>query len=759
MEGAMVTLAFALVVFLGLSSIQYLFGFYQKRVTGIAKLVRGSVANFDFQPQDLGGFSYRLLILLSLLSMFFEMMIIRWVSSEIRIFAFFKNFVLVACFFGFGLGCYFSKRRINLIALFMPLVLLCLLIKLPWAGLRQLIAILPMLLGSSTEVIIWGIPSLPASWPSMISAILITIPIFGLMVFAFVPFGQMVGWLLENAPSGIRSYSVNVLASLAGIVLYTLFCFAYTPPMVWFFAFAALLVLSLWKVPRLRWTAAALSIFCLALVTIPTTDHSKTYWSPYQKLSIQPVFDSGEIISYELNTNDSWYQHIVNLSPEFIVRHPALLDGQPIEWNSYNLPYRFSPQPKSVLVLGAGTGNDVAAALRNGARHVTAVEIDPLIVDLGRRLHFEKPYDSPRVSVVINDARSYIQNCREQFDVIVFSLLDSHTTSSYYSNIRIDNYVYTIEALQSAKSLLTSNGLFIVKFQVVSPWIAGRLQGLLQNVFQQNPLQIQSRTYYGTQGRFFIETSQLRLRAALSDPVIAEFIRKNNDFAVASASLTTDDWPYFYQRAPGVPLSVIMISVLLVMVAFWFVSRTGEGKLRIHWHFFFLGAGFLLMEVQIVSKIALLFGTTWMVNSIVVAALLLLIVAANATVSRFPSVSRGLAYAGIMVTASFGYFMPMQRLLFSDPFLRALIALAALCLPVYFAGIIFTRSFAEVRFNSEALGSNLLGALVGGILESISFWTGLRALILISVGLYALSALVLRKNDSIGVKPPLSIDA
>jgi hypothetical protein len=112
-----------------------------------------------------------------------------------------------------------------------------------------------------------------------------------------------------------------------------------------------------------------------------------------------------------------------------------------------------------------------------------------------------------------------------------------------------------------------------------------------------------------------------------------------------------------------------------------------------------------------------------------------------------------------MVTASFGYFMPMQRLLFSNPFLRAFIALAALCLPVYFAGIIFIRSFAEVRFTSEALGSNLLGALLGGIVESISFWTGLRALILISVALYALSAPVLGKNDWIVAKLPLSIDA
>jgi spermidine synthase len=757
MEVGMVAAAFLLVAFLGLLSIQYLFGFYQKRPSGIAKLGRSSVAKFDFEPRDLGGFSYRLLILVSLLGMFFEMMIIRWVSSEIRIFAFFKNFVLVACFFGFGIGCYFSKLRINLVALLLPSVLLCLLIKLPWVGLRKLIAVLPMFLGSSSEVFLWGVPAVPASWPLMFSAILITIPIFGLIVFTFVPFGQLVGWLLENAPSGIRSYSVNVLASLAGIALYTLLCFANTPPVAWFFAFAALLVSCLWKVPLLRWTAVALCTLCLALVMIPATDHAATYWSPYQKLSVRPVLDSREIVSYELTTNDSWYQHIVNLDPEFIRRHPTLLDGQPIEWNSYNLPYRFSPLPKSVLVLGAGTGNDVAAALRNGAQHVTAVEIDPLILNLGRRLHFEKPYESPRVSVVIDDARSYIQTSHEQFDLIIFSLLDSHTTSSYFSNIRIDNYVYTVEALQSAKKLLGPDGLFIVKFYVSSPWIAGRLQGLLTKVFDQTPLQIQSRTVYGTPGRFFIVGSRQKLDASLLDPAILEFVRRNSEFEVANASLTTDDWPYFYQREPGVPLSVIVISVLVVAVGFWFVGRTGEGKLCMHWHFFFLGAGFLLMEVQVISKIALLFGTTWMVNSIVVAALLLLIVAANATVSRFPSIPVALAYAGITVTAAVGYFTPMQRLFFSNPFLKALIALAVWCLPVYFAGIIFTRSFAGVGFNSEALGSNLLGALVGGILESISYWAGLRALLLMSVSLYALSALAIKKKQSIGTQLPTDV--
>jgi len=300
--------------------------------------------------------------------------------------------------------------------------------------------------------------------------------------------------------------------------------------------------------------------------------------------------------------------------------------------------------------------------------------------------------------------------------------------------------------MQSAKKLLFPDGLFVVKFQVDNTWIGGRLQGLLTSVFDQKPLQMQSASQYGTPGRFFLVGSQEKLASALNDISIAEYVKNNRGFEVSKATLTTDDWPYFYQHEPGIPLSVILISALIVLVAFWFVIRTGEGSLRIHWHFFFLGAGFLLLEVQIISKIALLFGTTWMVNSIVVAALLLLIVAANATVSLIPTISRWIPYASILIAAAVGYLVPMQSLFFPNPWVKGLAALVVLCLPVYFAGIIFARSFAEVSFSSEALGSNLLGAVVGGVLESISFWTGLRALLLVSILLYALSALTLKSR-------------
>src|SRR5499427_6423921 len=85
----------------------------------------------------LGGFRFFGLALVSLLSLFVEMLMIRWVSSEIRIFAYFKNFVLVACFLGFGLGCYLCRRRVQLTALVAPLLLLTIILKAPISPLRR----------------------------------------------------------------------------------------------------------------------------------------------------------------------------------------------------------------------------------------------------------------------------------------------------------------------------------------------------------------------------------------------------------------------------------------------------------------------------------------------------------------------------------------------------------------------------------------------------------------------------------------------
>jgi SAM-dependent methyltransferase len=744
-------LAFALVIAIGVLANVYLVGTVRSAHPDAPGRLSHWREIFEFSPATLGGFSWTHLALWSLLSLFLELLMIRWISSEIGIFAYFKNFVLIACFLGFGLGCYRSRRNINLLLMFIPLISLTVLVQLPWGGLRLIMRVIPNFVGASAGTQIWDVPSV-AAFPLLAAAAAVIVPIVGLITFCFVPLGQLVGWYLENSARGVLAYSLNVAAGLVGIISYTLLCFLSQPPAVWLSFAGAVLLFLLWRVPRLRWASAAVLFFCVGMLSLRPPDNAKVYWSPYQKLTLKPRYDAGQLVGYTLSTNDSWYQQILDLSPGFVESHPKFFQAAPIEWNVYNIPYHFYPQPPAVLILGSGMGNDVAAALRNGAGQITAVEIDPLILKLGRKFHFEQPYASPRVRPVLDDARSYIENSGDRFDLIVFSLLDSHTTSSHFTNIRIDNYVYTSEALLAAKRMLKPDGVFIVKFQVGTPWLAGRLQALLTHVFGTAPLQLETEpsayTDLGSMGRFFIAGSQERIGQSLSDPALSKFVEQHRDITIEPASLTTDDWPYFYQRAPGLPLPVVVISALLILLCFALVRDTGTPMRSIRWHFFFLGAGFMLLEAQIVSKMALLFGTTWLVNSIVIGGLLLLILLSNFTVSMYSHVPVPLAYSGLLATLVAGMLVPLHHIFFPSLWIRILVATLLLCLPVFFAGIIFIRSFAREAFSGEALGSNLLGAMIGGMLESASMWTGIRSLLIFAALLYVASWLALRSKTT-----------
>src|SRR5207248_6455389 len=152
--------AFFGVVVLGIVANAYLVGLFHPVSPGTGGICRRWSRKWELSPQDLGAFSWWRLALWSLLSLFFELLMIRWVSSEIRIFAYFKNFVLVACFLGFGLGCYLCRRRVQLMALIAPLLLLTAILKAPISPLRRSIAALPQMLGSSVEVHVWGVPAL-----------------------------------------------------------------------------------------------------------------------------------------------------------------------------------------------------------------------------------------------------------------------------------------------------------------------------------------------------------------------------------------------------------------------------------------------------------------------------------------------------------------------------------------------------------------------------------------------------------------------
>jgi len=711
----------------------------------------------------LGNFDFRALALISLVSLFLELLLIRWITSEIRIFAYFKSLVLIACFLGFGLGCYLTRAKIRLAYLLVPLLGMVVLTQVPWEPLRRLVVNLSGFIGWFSDVHIFGRAYFTGQGlfgaASALIALSIVIPLFGLIAIAMIPFGQLVGLYLENSSNGIRAYSVNILASVTGIWLFTVLSFFSTPPIVWYAVLALGLIVFFWRMPQAR-RALALSFGLMLLLFVVGTrapqwwgeqswkgsaeaEHveaaeAETYWSPYQKLTVIPLKKGDQVVRYILNTNDSWYQQMMDLSPEGIAKMPDSFEEIPAEYYQYNLPYKFYPAPPTVLIAGAGSGNDAASALRHNAGHVTTVEIDPLIYELGKKLHFEHPYVSNRVEMHIDDARSFVQNSKQQYDLIVYSILDSHTTSSYYTNVRLDNYVYTLESMAATKKLLKPDGIFVLSFSSERPWFTTRLRDVVAKAFGKAPLMVQ------TNVSFFVIGNGDRVEKALAaDPQLAQFVAAHTPSELEDAELITDDWPYLYQQFRGIPMVIWLLSIALVVLCWIAFTRFKGSSEGIQWHFFFLGAAFTLLEVQIISKIALLFGTTWLVNSIVITVLLLLILLANLVVSRVPRFPRQLAYVGLFASIVVGYLIPTNALFFDSVLVRALAATLLYCLPSFFAGIIFISSFKEIGFRAEAFGSNLLGSLVGGLLEALSFMLGIQAMVLIVGVLYVMSFLTM----------------
>jgi hypothetical protein len=730
----------------------------------------------DVDIEALGGAKLLSLAGISLISLFLELLLIRWITSEIRVFAYFKSLVLIACFFGFGFGCFLANRRVRIAHLIVPLVAMVFLTDMPWTALRFLVYNLSGFIGWFSDVHIWTRSYFSGQFAlglaSATIAMSIVIPLFGLIALTFVTFGQLVGWYLEHAENGVTAYSVNVAASIAGIWLFALLCFYSTPPLVWMAATGIALVLFFRRQPNvMRSVLVGFVVIVLILIAgnwkkqwfgelswkgATQAEYElkpgevKTYWSPYQKLSVVPLNQGNETVRYILNTNDSWYQQILNLSDSFIAKHPELNPwDRPMEFFQYNLPYQFYNKPPTVLIAGSGMGNDVASALRHGAGHITAVEIDPFILDRGRALHLEHPYSSDRVEVHVDDARAFLHKTKEKYDLIVFSILDSHTTSSHYTNIRLDNYVYTIEAMRTTRNLLKDNGLFVMSFSAERPWFAKHLHDIVVDAFGKEPLMVQTNVVF-----FVVGPNNRAQEAVQANPELRKFLEANSKIDMQEASLVTDDWPYLYMQYRSIPGIIWILSVAVVGVcwlAFRQVTRVSQG---VWWHFFFLGAAFMLLEVQIISRCALLFGTTWMVNCVIITGLLLFILLANVVAAKVPRFPVSIAYAGLFATLAICYFVPTSALFFDSPVTRAL-ATGLYCLPVFFAGLIFISSFARIGFRAEALGSNLFGSLVGGLLESLSFVVGIKALVLIAAAMYFLSLLTIKARPSAAGQTPI----
>jgi SAM-dependent methyltransferase len=487
----------------------------------------------------------------------------------------------------------------------------------------------------------------------------------------------------------------------------------------------------LWWVGDRRQVLTGMALVAAATAAV-TPSIGQTIWSPYQKLVGRHVSwaatpGDDPVHGYLVDISDVFYQVALDLRPEAVAR----LGENPFP--HYDQAFRTLPQPIGrVLVVGAGTGNDVAGALRAGATHVDAVDIDPAIVGLGRRYHPERPYDDPRVRVVIDDARAAFRDLQAgAYDVVVFGLLDSHTQLGI-SSVRLDNYVFTLESFAAARRLLRPGGSLVVTAATFREWFRERFVGMLAATCD---------TPVRADGTGLWVTYTCRVTGGGTPGARA----------AAGTTLPTDDWPFLYLPARGVPGAYALVVLMLAMGSVLVVRANGLSPARFtayHGHVFFLGAAFLLMEVYAINRLALLFGTTWVVSAVAIILVLTLIVAANLTLALAGAVPYPLAYAGLLVSLLVSFWLDPATVLGRGTAISLAYGLVVL-LPVYFAGLVFARSFTRADVAGPAIGANMLGAVLGGWTEYATMALGIRALALLALAFYLGSLLCLLRERSV----------
>ncbi|MGD0625100.1 MAG: hypothetical protein ABSB32_10320 [Thermodesulfobacteriota bacterium] len=682
---------------------------------------------------------------ISFIMLFLEILLIRWISTELRIFAYVSNLVLLACFLGIGVGCFFSKKKERVLITIGMLALIALSVQ---SDLFRHIT--DKLSGFSDSVIWWKVVQTKNFMPAL-QGVALTFFMFLMILIVFIPLGQIMGRLLDEHPNIIKGYSFNVGASLIGIWTFNLFSFYYTKPWLWFI-FSLFILFFFIPRSKANFFMAGMASLIILLVTGITNPNFHTIWSPYQKLDVYPNRVSGTQNGFIINVNNVGYMTLLNLSDEFLKKFPLLYNPSLRNFSQYDLPYTFARKADSVLIVGAGGGNDVAGALRNGPKEIDAVEIDPGIIRLGLALHPERPYNQERVKVTIEDARAFFKKTNKKYDVISFGLLDSHTLSSNYNNTRLDHYVYTGESFQEARNLLEKDGVLSVIFEARTPWIGERIYGLLKKNFGEVPYAFSVRSpgaRYGWGGIMFLTGKNIESlkKRVESNPELKEFVTKNQVPFSGQARLTSDDWPYLYIEKASIPTMYLLIMgplLVLFLIAERFIFRSEGGKINLH--FFFLGCAFLLLEFQNVSKATLLFGSTWIVNSYIISSILILALLANLLVA-YVKIRRILPfYILLWASGILLYFIPLDIFNAFGFWSKTLLVSTFLNLPIFFAGIIFIHSFKDAPAKDLALGSNLIGAAFGGLLESLSFVTGIKALLLMVLLFYFLSFVFLSKG-------------
>lgn len=743
------------------------------------------------------------LLVISGLILFLELALIRWLPAHVLYLSFFTNTVLLASFVGMSIGCMIARkpgRELRRTPVLLAITLaIGLVVQIFRKAVERHTAVGDQ---ASPDVVYFG---------TEVSALLgksFTIPVelvaglfFLLSAAIMIGPGQELGRAFNRIPNRTRAYALDLLGSLIGIGLLATCSLLQLPPMLWFALIGVGLVYLLIRPQADDLTATdsttRRSIGILPLAALGIAIGITSITSGVMKLDGMPTIAWSPY--YRVDHHDRELTIVTNL-----ISHQRMHARSGDVRVEYEMPYLFHratgrPPIKRILIIGAGSGNDLARALYWAPEAtIDAVEIDPVIQKLGATHHPDDPYADPRVTLHLNDGRNFLRKAPDgEYDLVIFALIDSLVLHSGYSNLRLESYLFTRESFADVARVLKPDGWAAVYNFFRQGWIAARIRDSLQAEFgvepvvladsplQDDRLALDSQDFLRTGGF----AAFIAGRSDAIQPLKDQFAAHDNLYWVPANPPTheqpggfgpppanagrwsplrtiaiepspelkaaTDDWPFLYVRHPRIPsltwrgigLTVFLSGLL------WLLFRPKRGTTNpeagtvvrgdsgLLLRSFLLGAGFMLVETKAVVQMALLFGSTWTVNTVVFAAILVMALLGNLYAGRVKPKRLEPYYVGLFVAMGAGLLVPMKAFLGLEPMVQVSLACVLVFAPILFAGVIFPTTFARTPYPDRFFGANVAGALVGGLAENASILLGFQYLLCVACGFYALSAL------------------
>ena len=634
----------------------------------------------------------------STLMLFLELALIRWLGANIVHLSYFSNFVLLGSFLGIGAGFLISRKTWSVLGL--SPVLLALVV----AG----VFLFPVTINREGGDIIYFTSLATNGPPSWLVLPLVFIGVAAILAGPAEAVGRCFAQL-----DNLIAYRWDLLGSLSGIIGFTLLAWWQAPSVVWGVLASAMYLTLLWGWRRIvAGIACAVTVLCLTAETLAPG----ISWSPYYKVKLtQEGAYQGKPL-YLINVNGVPHQLMGSADFKLIAAE-----------QQYRTPYerRVDAPLRNVLIIGAGSGSDVSIALAKGAQHVDAVDIDPRIMQIGVDLHPDHPYSDPRVTRHINDGRAFLQSTDAKYDLILFALPDSLALVNGASQIRLESFLFTAEALSEARDHLTDQGVFAMYNYYREDWLIDRLGNTALQAFGHSPCMD---LFAAHQAVVTVAKDQANQVCAPSNHLIGtDVVPPANDNA-----------PFLYFRGGFIPAEYLWVLAGILAISLLTVRILGGPlrHMRPYLDLFFMGAAFLLLETKNIATFALLFGTTWLVNAMVFAGVLVVVLAAVEVTRKFRTPPLPVVFAGIALALLVAYLVQPETLLSLPFWPRLVVAVLLAFLPIFLANVAFAKRFSQADSSQAAFGLNLLGAIVGGCLEYAALVTGYNNLLIVVAVLY-----------------------